>query len=154
VYRLAQRLLDEAQHRYEAERQPGVVRRAAELFREITDGRYVDVVARVGEEDVQVVEAGGTRKSPDELSRGAKEQLYLSVRLAFIDELRGTGCDLPLIIDDAMGNFDDERMANVAAALAHVAESRQVIVFTCHDSTVTAFDEAAPDRNLVTLERL
>jgi uncharacterized protein YhaN len=153
VYRLAQRLLDEAQRRNEVERQPAVVRRAAELFREITDGRYVDVVARVGEDDVQVVEAGGGRKTPDELSRGAKEQLYLAVRLAFIEALTQTGCDLPLIIDDAMGNFDDERMANVATALARVAESRQVIVFTCHDSTVAAFRHAAPGCNLVTLER-
>ena len=40
---------------------------------------------------------------------------------------------LPLILDDALANFDDERMARAMELLRRIAQSRQVILFTCHD---------------------
>lgn len=63
------------------------------------------------------------------LSRGTADQLYLSVRLA-VCQLCLPGEDpSPLVLDDALLTFDDERMA---LALAHLSKAgRQILLFSC-----------------------
>ena len=40
------------------------------------------------------------------LSRGTREQLFLAVRLAAVEELSQKGVSLPMILDDVFVNFD------------------------------------------------
>ena len=39
----------------------------------------------------------------------------------------------PLILDDALVRFDEERMKAAMGVLREMAQSRQVIVFTCQN---------------------
>ena len=61
-------------------------------------------------------------------SGGTRDQLYLAVRLA-VSQLLCPGT--PLILDDALVRFDDERMKAALRVLKQEAESRQVLLFTC-----------------------
>ena len=75
---LAQNLLSEARAKFERERQPQVIRHAEKVFAAITEGRYRQVYAPLGEQTVAVMDADRQSKQPSELSRGTREQLFLS----------------------------------------------------------------------------
>ena len=67
----------------------------------------------------------------DALSHGTREQIGILVRLGFARLFADRGCDIPLILDDALVYSDDERIARAFAALRLAAEHHQVIVLTC-----------------------
>ena len=50
---------------------------------------------------------------------------------------------LPVVVDEVLVNFDPERARLAAEAFATLAETNQVLVFTCHPQTVDLFAEAA-----------
>ena len=142
---LAKVLLEQARRRYEEERQPGVVRRAEEYFGRITGGRYPRLNAPLDQQQIEIIQDNGDRKTPIELSRGTQEQLYLSLRFGLIEEFAHHSARLPVIVDDILVNFDPERAERAADALRQLARSNQVLVFTCHPSTVELFQRVAPE---------
>ena len=130
---LADLMLTATRRKFEEDRQPTVIRHAERCFREITDDRYDRLYAPIGEQTVEVREAAsGDTKGPEQLSRGTREQLYLALRFGLIREFSEHGERLPVIVDEALINFDPDRARRAAAAFATLAQTNQVIVFTCH----------------------
>ena len=66
------------------------------------------------------------------LSAGAADQLYLAVRLAICDLVLPQENCVPIVLDDALTNFDDERCASALRYLKEAAQTRQILLFTCH----------------------
>jgi uncharacterized protein YhaN len=66
------------------------------------------------------------------LSAGARDQVYLAIRLALAAYFSEPGNPVPLILDDPLVTSDDERFATVMAFLAERAADRQVVLLTCH----------------------
>lgn len=153
VLRVADRLLASAQERYERERQPGVVREAADVFSKITGGRYERLAIPLGDGHIEVFDAQAGSKSTLHLSGGTAEQLYLSLRIGLLRQLGDAGRWLPVLMDDIMVNFDPERAEGAAAAVAELATTKQVVVFTCHPQTSALFEKVAPGHTSLTLER-
>lgn len=135
VLTLARSLVAETLARYTRERQPGVLRQAEATFSQVTGGRYTGVMQDGEGESFVVLDADGRTRTPDQLSRGTAEQLYLSLRLALAEEFSRSAAPLPLVMDDVLVNFDPPRAHATAEALAEAARRRQVLVFTCHRST-------------------
>ena len=52
----------------------------------MTEGRYVRVFTPLDGGEIQVERADGVRLSPQMMSRGTAEQLYLCMRLALVRE--------------------------------------------------------------------
>ncbi len=65
------------------------------------------------------------------MSRGTADQMYLALRLAMCRRLLPP--DTPVILDDALVNFDFERAQAAIALLRQEAETRQIILFSCRD---------------------
>ena len=143
IHTLARRLLEEARSKFERERQPGVVRHAEAFFSEITDGRYDKVAAPLGQKTIRVAGADGLGKEPSTLSRGTREQLFLSLRFGLVRELGERTEPLPVIVDEVLVNFDPERALRAAKAFTELSHSNQVLIFTCHPTIVEHFQEAA-----------
>ena len=118
---------------------PALGRRAAEIFAQLTDGRY-DAVALDRSFRLAAEPQGSyTPRDAQYLSAGALDQLYLSVRLAICELALPQGDPIPLILDDALTNFDDSRCAAALRFLRQEAESRQVLLFTCHSREAEFF---------------
>ena len=66
------------------------------------------------------------------LSAGAADQLYLAARLAICQLVLPEEKQVPIILDDALTNFDDERCAAALRLLKQEAAHRQILLFTCH----------------------
>ena len=145
---LAQNLLNEARRKFERERQPGVVRHAEKFFTEITGRRYRQVYAPLGEQTITVTDSDGQTKQPSELSRGTREQLFLSLRFGLIRELGQRTEPLPVVVDEILVNFDPDRALRAAIAFTELSSSNQVLVFTCHPTVVELFRNAASKESM------
>jgi uncharacterized protein YhaN len=129
----ARALIEETLREFERSRQPAVLAEAGKVLAAVTHGRYTGVLQ--DDDQIVVVDQSGARKGPGELSRGTVEQLYLCVRLGLAAEFGRRSACLPLIMDDVLVNFDPERAAALAAAVAEFARTHQVLFFTCQPAT-------------------
>ena len=107
---------------------PRIAKRAQELLGRLTLGRYdrlawgedLALRAGTGEED--------TLRDALWRSDGTVDQLYLALRLAVAEELTKAA---PLVLDDALVRFDDDRLKAALGVLQEMAAQKQVILFTC-----------------------
>lgn len=107
---------------------PRISQRAQELFQKLTAGRYNRLTLA---EDLSLsagAQGENTLRGSLWRSDGTADQLYLALRLAVAEELTP---DAPLVLDDALVRFDDERLALALEILREEARTKQVILFTC-----------------------
>lgn len=139
---IAEALLEKTRQKFERERQPSVIRHAQDFFASVTGQRYQRLYAPIGEQTITVTDAANASKQPAELSRGTREQLYLALRFGLIREFGEHAEPLPVVIDEALVNFDPQRARLSAQSFAQLSETNQVLVFTCHPETAAMFNEA------------
>ena len=98
---------------------------------EVAVGKYCsNCGAKLNDEQGLIVELpNGNYVSADRLSIGTIDQIYLSLRLASIDEISNE--KLPIILDEAFAYFDDIRLENIMLFLSKEFKDRQIIIFTC-----------------------
>jgi hypothetical protein len=81
-----------------------------------------------------------------QLSSGARDQLYLAVRLAIGEFLSRGGETLPLLADDVFATSDDERLrTGLRALIESAAAGHQVLYATCHRSRLENLQQSAPE---------
>ena len=141
VLTVARSLLDQTREEFQEQRQPSLLLAASRYFNRMTLGRYASVRAVIGEERFEAVTGDGRPVPPERLSRGAAEQLWLSIRFVLVDEY-GSGSPLPVILDDLLVNFDPQRARAACTAISALSERQQVIFLTCQPSTVSMLEEA------------
>ena len=139
---IAGEILEKTQRKFENERQPSVIGHAREFFSGVTGQRYERLYAPVGEQTITVTAAGGADKQPSELSRGTREQLYLALRFGLIREFGEHAERLPVVVDEALVNFDPERARLAAGSFVELSKTNQVLVFTCHHTVADMFVDA------------
>ena len=140
---IAEELLNRTRRKFEQERQPDVIRHAQEFFSSVTGQRYQQLYAPIGEQSITVIDSDASGKKPTELSRGTREQLYLALRFGLIRGSDEHSERLPVVVDEALVNFDPERACLAATAFGKLSETNQVLVFTCQPATADMFAEHA-----------
>lgn len=138
--KMALKILEKVKGKYEIEKQPEVIKNSSKYFSKITDKKYTRISASLEDKDVSVFDSYERSKKLNQLSRGTKEQLLISLRLGFIEEYEKTSEPLPLIVDEVLVNFDSIRAKQTAKILHEFAENRQILIFTCHPSTKDYFE--------------
>ena len=137
--RMAMDALEQANTALQNRFSPALGRRAAEIFRALTDGRYngvaLDRSFRLSAEPAEDI----VYRDAQLLSAGASDQLYLAVRLAICELVLPESTAVPIILDDALANFDDERCAAALRWLKEAAKHRQILLFTCHEREAAFF---------------
>ena len=73
------------------------------------------------------------------MSRGTKEQLYFAMRLGLISTFETNSEPMPIIMDDILVNFDDDRGQATIEGLLGFSEKRQILVLTCHKNTLEIY---------------
>lgn len=119
-------LLGQARRELQRRFAPRISREAGAILSGLTGGRYQKLLF---DQDFSLLTRGeGENTARESLwrSMGTQEQLYLAVRLAICRVMLPQA---PVILDDALSHFDDERMA--AALTCLQAGPEQVILFSC-----------------------
>ena len=115
-----------------------MIEAAEPYFEDWTAGRYHRILAPLGRQIEEVEHRDGTRVPLANLSTGTAQQLYLAIRFGLVEHFAETAEPLPIVMDDILANFDDERAARAARSIEQLAERHQVIYFTCHTETPLA----------------
>ncbi|MDE1992217.1 MAG: AAA family ATPase [Rhizobiaceae bacterium] len=155
VLKLAAHMLASTMEAYRDQQADPVIARAAEHLSLLTGGRYVRLVEVHDERDtLQLVaeRANGERIPLDGLSEGTGDQLYLALRLAFLEDYSTRNEPAPLIVDDIFQTFDDDRVSAGLKALTGTSRHFQTILFTHEMSVVEiAKREIGRDMDLIEL---
>jgi uncharacterized protein YhaN len=152
--RLAELVLSREIARYRDANQGPVLSRASALFQRLTGGAYAGLRTAFDAADRAVLRAAreGAGDVPVEaLSDGARDQLYLALRIASLERMAKAGGALPLVLDDVLVHFDDARAHAAIEVLADLARTIQVLFFTHNEHMVELARKAVP-RGLVVHE--
>ncbi|MEW4571356.1 AAA family ATPase [Tautonia sp. JC769] len=148
--RIATELLHRGIEQFREEHQGPVIRRAGELFAELTCGSFQGL--DFDEDDhgrpVLLGVRDGRRVGVTAMSDGSCDQLYLALRLASLEGWLNRHEPIPLIVDDILLNFDDERSAAALRALAELSGRTQVVFFTHHEHLVELARSSVPPEAL------
>jgi len=146
--RLASAILDRQIEAYRRDHQAPLLLAAGARFRAMTGGAFDRLEADV-EEDRPVlvgVRPDGARVTAAGMSEGTVDQVFLALRLAAVEAACEAGEPMPLVVDDILVQFDDDRTAAALEVLADVARTTQVVLFTHHRqvrATAEALDPPA-----------
>jgi uncharacterized protein YhaN len=138
--------LERIREEYEQNRQPETLREASEYMSQLTDGKYTRIWTPLAHDILFVDTAEGQPLPVQVLSRGTREQLFVSLRLALVAAYARRGIHLPMILDDVFVNFDAGRTRTACAVLREFAkQGHQLLVFTCHEHVWQMFKEIKVD---------
>ena len=108
--------------------------KTAEIFKGITGGKYKSVsVSKSFDIAVEKTDSFGSHEI-GYLSSGTADQAYLSLRLALSEFISDTNGPLPIMLDDSLAQFDDNRQKTAIRFLKDYSDKSQIIMFTCHKS--------------------
>ncbi len=83
----------------------------------------------------------------DYFSAGTVDQVYLALRLAIADWIDTSEDKMPILLDDALVQYDDERAKLAVSLLRELSGMRQIIMFTCHESVDALFPVTVTERS-------
>lgn len=136
----AARLLQWSMERFRQTRQGPMLARASEIFQALTLGSFSRLLVDADSHDsprlVSIRTDGNKPVEVPGLSEGTRDQLYLALRLAALDQQASQGSRMPLIADDLFINFDDRRTEAGLQVLGNISRRMQVILLTHHDHLV------------------
>ena len=133
--RLASELLRREIERYRARNQGPLLERANALFAALTCEAFVRLHVEFDEKDQPVLvgeRARGGRVGVDGMSDGTRDQLFLALRLATLERYIDQHEPMPLVVDDILIHFDDDRSQATLRVLAELSQKTQVLFFTHH----------------------
>lgn len=139
---LAQKYLTDAEEEMRRNFSPELRTLTAKYLKKLTLGRYDDVLIDT-DMKLQLRLTGETLfRDAEYMSGGCYDQVYLALRLALSELITGEEVP-PLILDDVLVQFDEERMEAALDLLAELSreeseedllgESRQILLFSCHE---------------------
>ncbi len=142
----ARHLLNASVSRFEKDNQPEMIATVSRLLGQMTGGKYLEFDrSGGGKQNIVIRRADGVERTPDQLSTGTREQLYLAIRLAYVLHYCEKNQPLPIVIDDVLVNFDEVRTRQTLTALADISRSVQVLFFTCHPHLVALARDVVPE---------
>jgi len=124
---------------------------AGEIFGELTRASFQGLRTEFDEDDrplIVGVRPEGSAVTVDGMSDGTRDQLFLALRLAAIELHVQSAEPLPLVLDDLLVNFDDERATVTLHLLLELSSRVQVLFFTHHTHLVDLARRADLQGNL------
>ena len=144
-------ILREADRRWRDSFQPPVLRAASSYLQAITKGRWDHIHAEPHDGATRLY-VNCTRNNratlvASPLSRSLRGQIHLALRLAVAEAFDGDE-PMPLVLDDVLVDWDDERVTAALGLLEVLARSRQVFLLTSRPTLAERLREKAGARVL------
>ena len=127
-FNIARDVLENAYVKMKSSISPKFTNDLSNTVNKISNGKYKNV--RFNDEEGIVVEVeNGSYINAHRLSTGTIDQLYISLRLAILNEISNE--NMPIILDESFAYYDSERLENVLKYLAEEYPDKQIIIFSC-----------------------
>ncbi|MCY6960430.1 ATP-binding protein [Clostridium brassicae] len=148
----AEYILEKLQSSFIENKKDTLLKGASEYLSFITKGEYKDIIPPddlLSLDFKTVLDDGRVKENSDILSRATKEQLFLSVRLSRIKEIKP---HLPLILDDSLVNFDENHTKQALKILLEMSSTNQIFITTCHPQLVEYVGDLSSEVQYLKLE--
>ena len=130
---IAATLLRKEIERYREANQGPILKRASGIFAALTLNSFKGLVPDFDDNPILMgVRPTNEKVSVEGMSDGTSDQLYLSLRLASLEQRLLDRDPMPLILDDILINFDDDRSCATLKLLEALSKKTQIIFFTHH----------------------
>ena len=152
---IAALILEQRIEDYRKKNQAPVLARAGEIFSRLTLGSYANLRDELDENNRPIllgVRPDDVEVSVEGMSDGTRDQLYLSLRLATLEQHLSKGEPMPFVVDDILTGFDDNRTKVCLEVFAELAASTQVLLFTHHRRVLELADALAAKKEIFTHE--
>ena len=139
-------ILEQQIENYRKENQAPVLGRAGELFSTLTLGSYAGLRDELDASGKPILL--GVRPDDHEvpitgMSDGSRDQLYLALRLATLEQHIKKEEPMPFVVDDILIGFDDDRTRVCLEVLAQLSANIQVLLFTHHQRVLELADNCS-----------
>lgn len=119
----------------------GIESPVSQIFREITDGLYEEVLFNESKRKIEVKKKDGSRLEAEKLSAGAYDQLYFSIRLALGEKIL-KGDKGFFILDDPFIKSDSKRLKRQIEMLRKISNSGwQILYFSAKEEIKEFLEE-------------
>ena len=146
LLKCTRQLLERTRAEVARHHQPAALIEASHWLSRLTEGRYSQITTAADEARLDVHDAAGVIWNPERLRRGTRDPVVLALRLALVRDLHEQGITLPVVMDDALVNFDDQRARAASRTLVEFMQDRngdhQMLVLTCHAHVAALFRKA------------
>jgi len=137
VYHTASLLLGRALEVIEKSGDSRLLQRLGCIFQTLTGGAYARVVTELDDDGTAHLgliqrDFSEERQTVDQLSEGTRDQFFLALRVAAIEDHVASADPLPFIGDDILQTFDDSRALAALRVLTELSQHTQVIILTHH----------------------
>ena len=136
---------------YVSNNQPEIMRKAISLFSKFTSNQYSLKITKKENIPTFFVQDNNSKNyfALNELSDGTRIQLFLSVRLAFIESMEKNKEPLPLFFDETLANTDINRFREIIKTLFYISKenNRQIFYLTSDKNDVSKFSKTADEFN-------
>lgn len=151
---LARLTLQTTIENYRKQHQAPLLKRASELFQQLTRGQFYGLGVGYQNQTDQPILLGMRSENTEGIqtigmSEGTRDQLYFALRLASIEHYLTKNPSLPLILDDILINFDDQRAQSALEILGKLAQKNQILFFTHHIHLVKLAQKIIPSKQLI-----
>jgi uncharacterized protein YhaN len=148
VLKIAAHMIDQTLERHRAAQKDPFMARAGIIFATLTDDAWQGLEQEFdaqGRPRLAGRRYDGKIVGVDGMSEGTRDQLFLSLRLAFLEDYSNKAEAAPFIGDDLFTSFDETRTRLGLMALAWISERIQPILFTHHRHVVSIAQECLGD---------
>ena len=148
--RLASVALTAGIERYRSANEDPILKLASESFRQMTLGRFRGIEISLDDAGKHLLvgrraeDGPGSEALVEQMSDGTRDQLYLALRLASLEQWSKVHEPLPLVVDDILVHFDDQRSVETLKQLVRISSQSQVIFFTHHQHLLDLARETLP----------
>lgn len=145
---MARVLLRAGIDRFRRDQQGPMLQAAGRNFAALTLGRYTRLSVDedgTGKPLLVAVQADGRECHVEALSEGTRDQLYLALRVAAVEQHALAAEPLPFVADDLLVHFDDARSRAALNLLLQLGRTTQVILFTHHEHIAAMAAQRAAD---------
>lgn len=129
---------------------PDINNKVVEKFNKLTSGKYEEV--KISEDYNLKIREGGILFDGEILSNGARDQLYLALRLSFISMIFKNK-NIPLLLDDAFTQYDDERRKKALNLLIN-EDFEQILFFSCQNIDKSILDNQKNKYNYISISNI
>ena len=136
--KIAALILEQQIEDYRKKNQAPVLARASKLFSRLTLGSYAGLRDELdnGKPILLGFRPNDVEVPVDGMSDGSLDQLYLSLRLATLEQHLKKSEPMPFVVDDILIGFDDKRTKVCLEILGELATNTQVLLFTHHKRVI------------------
>jgi len=111
----------------------------------LTSGRYEKVkLNMLDKESYLTCTSKIGEVTVNQLSHGTRDQLFLSLKLALIDQILEGQEPMPILLDDILVQFDEPRALQALKVLKNLSNKSQIIFITHHRHILELAEKAIP----------